>query len=308
MSKRRRCARSPASWRSEAVRRCLACEARFEGDSWTCATCGAAPTVIDSFTTFAPALTRDGGGFEADAFALLAEIEQDSFWFRSRNRLIVWMLRRHFPAAARFLEVGCGTGFVLRGVRAALPDLSLSGSEMYSEALTFARDRVGDDAALYQMDARDIPFREEFDVIGAFDVLEHIAEDELVLAQMHGATRPGGGILVTVPQHPRLWSPYDDYAHHVRRYRRAELVEKVERAGFSVERVTSFVAFLLPLMAASRLRVRRRGEIDLSADLSCPPRLDAALERVLSLELGLIRRGHSLRAGGSLVVAARRRA
>jgi SAM-dependent methyltransferase len=256
--------------------------------------------------TFAPDLARDGGGFEADAFAQLAEIEQASFWFRSRNRLIVWALRRHFSTAANLLEIGCGTGFVLSGLRAQLPQLELGGSELHSEALDFAQERVGD-AALYQMDARDIPFSEEFDVIGAFDVLEHIDEDETVLAQMHAATRPGGGILVTVPQHPSLWSPYDDYAHHVRRYRRPELVDKVERAGFAVERVTSFVAFLLPLMAASRLRVRRRGEFDINADVSVPPRLDAVLERLLALELGLIRRGHSLPVGGSLLLAARKR-
>lgn len=260
---------------------------------------------MGSITKFSPLPARDGG-FELEAFAQLAEIEHNSFWFRSRNRVIVWALRRHFPAAASLLEIGCGTGFVLAGLRDALPSLSLSGSELFTEALAFARERVRD-AALYQMDARDIPFYEEFDVIGAFDVLEHIPEDEGVLAQMHAAIRTGGGVLITVPQHPCLWSPYDDYARHVRRYRRAELVEKVERAGFCVERVTSFVAFLLPLMAASRLRVRRRGEVDLGRDLACPPRLDAALERVVGVELNLIRRGVSLPAGGSLLVAARKR-
>jgi SAM-dependent methyltransferase len=287
------------------VRRCLACDARFAGQGWSCARCGASPAIADEIWTFAPELADSGGGFEREAFTRLAEIEQHSFWFRARNRLIAWAVRRHFATAQSMLEIGCGTGFVLSGLRRALPELTLSGSELFTEALAFAHGRVPE-VALYQMDARAIPFAEEFDVIGAFDVLEHIAEDETVLAQMHLATRPGGGILLTVPQHPRLWSPYDDYAHHERRYRRSELVGKVERAGFVVERATSFVAFLLPLMAASRLRVRRRGEIDLAADLTCPPRLDAALERVLDAELALIRRGVSLPAGGSLLVVARR--
>jgi SAM-dependent methyltransferase len=289
------------------VRRCLACDARFDGSDWSCASCGATPEVIDGLTAFAPALQVDGDGFEAEAFSKLAEIEPRSFWFRARNRLIAWSVARHFPTARSMLEIGCGTGFVLSGLRATLPGLALSGSELFAEALAFSRDRLPG-VALYQMDARDIPFAEEFDVVGAFDVLEHIGEDEQVLAQMHAATRPGGGIVVTVPQHQRLWSPYDDYAHHVRRYGRAELVAKVERAGFEVQRVTSFVAFLLPLMAAARLRVRRRGEIDLAADLTCPSRLDRVLERVLDVELDLIRRGVSLPAGGSLLVVARRAA
>jgi len=289
------------------VRRCLACDARFDGNDWSCASCGATPAVVGGLTTFAPLLQADGDGFEAAAFSKLAEIEPASFWFRARNRLIAWSVARHFPSATTMLEIGCGTGFVLSGLRSARPGLSLSGSELFAEALAFSRDRLPG-VALYQMDARDIPFAEEFDVVGAFDVLEHIGQDEQVLAQMHAATRPGGGIVVTVPQHPRLWSPYDDYAHHVRRYGRAELVAKIERAGFDVQRVTSFVALLLPLMAAARLRVRRRGEIDLAADLTCSPRLDRALERVLDVELGLICRGVSLPAGGSLLVIARRAA
>lgn len=56
------------------------------------------------------------------------------------------------------------------------------------------------------------PFRKEFDTIGVFDVLEHVHEDEQILAQMHRAVHPdGGGIMLTVPQHPWLWSPTDEW-------------------------------------------------------------------------------------------------
>jgi len=102
------------------------------------------------------------------------------------------------------------------------------------------------------MDVRRIPFREEFDVIGAFDVLEHVKEDEEVLLQMYQATRKRGGILVTVPHHPFLWSPVDDYARHVRRYKTLELKDKgqagwVQRykdhiVRFSVVTTTDFLS------------------------------------------------------------------
>ena len=97
-------------------------------------------------------------------------------------------------------------------------------------------------------------------MVGAFDVIEHISEDEEALAQLRRAVRPGGGVLVTVPQHPRLWSPADDYGEHKRRYRRRELVEKVSAAGLEIERITSFVSLLLPAMIASRFLDRRRAE------------------------------------------------
>ena len=68
----------------------------------------------------------------------------------------------------------------------------LWGREVFSAGLRLAADRLpGVD--LFQMDARQIPFENEFDVIGAFDVLEHIRDDELVLSQMYRAVRQGGG-------------------------------------------------------------------------------------------------------------------
>ena len=108
------------------------------------------------------------------------------------------------------------------------------------------------------MDARRIPFRDEFDVIGAFDVIEHIEEDVAVIDEVGRALRPGGGFVMTVPQHPALWSPQDEHAHHVRRYTAAGLRRKVEAAGFEVVRMTSFVRLLLPSCSRRGMRLRRR--------------------------------------------------
>ena len=147
----------------------------------------------------------------------------------------------------------------------------------------------------------------EFAAVGAFDVIEHIDEDEVALAQMHRALRPRGGLLLTVPQHPWLWSGADDFADHRRRYRRHELVERVRRAGFEVERVTSFVFLLLPAMAASRWiqRLRKR-EYDPMSERRLPRVLDRAMWGVLKAETALIRAGISFPAGGSLLLVARR--
>src|SRR5205823_1532466 len=100
------------------------------------------------------------------------------------------------------------------------------------------------------------------DAIGAFDVLEHVYEDEAVLRQLYQALKPRGGLLLSVPQHPWLWSPVDDYSHHRRRYIASALAEEVERAGFRILRQTSFVSLLLPVVALSRWRGRRRGSCD----------------------------------------------
>jgi SAM-dependent methyltransferase len=194
----------------------------------------------------------------------------------------------------------------LSGIREALPHLNLCGSEVFSAGLSFAAERLPG-VELFQMDARRIPFREEFDVMGAFDVLEHVEEDEDVLAQMYQATRPNGGILITVPRHPFLWSPVDEYARHVRRYTARELTQKVRRAGFEVTRVTSFVSLLFPALILSRFKQSlSRAEFDPAGEFVANPSLNVFMEKILTAERALIRAGISFPAGGSLLLVARR--
>jgi SAM-dependent methyltransferase len=249
-------------------------------------------------------LAEQSEGFEAEFFHSLFELEGSNFWFRSRNRLLVWSLQRYFPEARNFLEIGCGTGYVLSGIRRAFSELSLSGSEIYTAGLAFAAERLPG-VELFQMDARLMPFKEEFDVIGAFDVLEHVSEDDQVLSQMHQATRKGGGIMLTVPHHPFLWSQADDYAHHVRRYTARELIDKVNRAGFEVTRTTSFVSLLLPLMLLSRLRQRRK--YNPMSEFEISSLVNAVFEKTLHVERTMIRAGLNLPVGGSLLLVARRK-
>jgi hypothetical protein len=123
---------------------------------------------------------------------------------------------------------------------------------------------------------------------------------------MRQAVKPGGGLLITVPQHRWLWSAEDSHACHQRRYTRRELVQKVESAGFRVQRVTSFVALLLPLLWASRRRPRALAKQGEYQEFRIGPVLNRALETVLKLESVLIRRGFDFHAGGSLLLAAQR--
>ena len=272
---------------------------------WRCPACGHEPPRVAGFPAFAPELAQGALGYDPAHFAELARLEAGNFWFRARNRLIEWALRRYFPDARRFFEVGCGTGYVLAGLAEALPALAVTGSEAAAEGLAFAARRAPR-ATLIQMDARHIPFRHEFDVVAAFDVIEHIEDDDGVLRALGEAVRPGGGLLLTVPQHRFLWSEFDARAGHVRRYRAAELSAKVIRSGFGIVRITSFVTLLLPIMLVSRLAQRAPAPgYDPLAEFRIARPLNWALERVLDLERLLIRSGMSLPAGGSLLVVAR---
>lgn len=285
---------------------CSSCQEKFISSDWKCSFCGHYPKVIDGYLAFAPELAEESNGYEESIFTQIAPLEAKNFWFRSRNRLIIWALKKYFAEATQFLEIGCGTGFVLQGIEKASPKLKLSGSEIFTTGLSFAAQRLSR-TELFQMDARKIPFDNEFDIIGAFDVVEHIEEDEDVLTEIYRATRKGGGIILTVPQHSWLWSQADEYAHHVRRYDSQDLRTKVERAGFKIIRMSSFVSLLLPLMLLSRLQQQKpNSKYDVISELKISGWLNTLLENVLNLERVMIQLGISLPLGGSLLLIAKK--
>ena len=290
------------------MKRCLQCEFAFADVGWSCPECGHAPQIVDGFLAFAPALSSNNEDLFPQTHAQLDYVQGGSFWFRARNRLITYFVRQYARDAGAALEIGCGTGYVTAALRAVLPQARLCGSEIDAGALSFAQRRLGTGVELFQMDARALPFVEEFDLVCAFDVLEHIHEDNAVLAEIHRALKPNGVALLAVPQHPWLWGPADDHARHKRRYRRHELAEKCGRAALSVEFETSFVSSLLPLMAASRLLSRSRKTYRPAAELMLPAWLDRPCEAMLDGERLAIRAGARFPVGGSRFVVARRRA
>jgi SAM-dependent methyltransferase len=285
---------------------CLVCGGLSGASCFSCPSCGASPAIIDGFEAYAPEYAHGGGGFEPSLFATFARLEERNFWFRARNRLILWALGKYAPDFGSFLEVGCGTGFVLSAIRARFPGRTLTGGEIFLDGLSIAAKRLPG-VRLMQMDARQIPFADEFDALGAFDVIEHIDEAELALAQIRKALKPGGIAIITVPQHAWLWSPADEYAGHKRRYSAAEIERAVKSAGFRLLRSTSFVTSLLPaLMLSCLLKKYLRRKFAPLYELYISQPLNTLLETILNIEISSISSGLSYPVGGSrLVVAAK---
>lgn len=242
--------------------------------------------------------------FPTSAFRYLAAAESKHWWFQARNQLIIWVLRSRASEVKNFLEVGCGTGFVINGIAKAFPGLALEASEYFEDGLVFARQRLPQ-CQFRQLDATAMAEDNAYDCIGSFDVIEHIEADERVLSNFNRALRTGGFLVLTVPQHPWLWSAADDYAHHVRRYTVQELRRKVLDAGFRIEYCTSFVSLLLPLMALQRLSSRNQN-YNPDDEFKINPFLNAALYLVMQLELTLQQIGLRFPAGGSLLLLARK--
>jgi SAM-dependent methyltransferase len=219
------------------MKQCLLCASRFSTGAWTCPTCGFAPAMAEGIPLFAPDLVGAVLGYDERFFAAHGGDEAErSFWTSARSALIAWALGRYAPHARSFLEIGCGSGGVLAALEAAFPALDLVGAEALVEGLRMAAARLRR-THLMQFDASRIPYAAEFDAVGAFDVIEHIADDNAVLASMATSLRPGGVLVLTVPQHPFLFGPADVYARHQRRYTRPGLVAQVRRLGLTVRDV-----------------------------------------------------------------------
>ena len=255
---------------------------------------------------FAPELADSISGFDPASFVRLAKVEDGHFWFVARNKLIVGLANRFFPTARHYLEVGCGTGFVLHEMANSRQWEHLAGSDLHPSGLQHARARLPREVELVQMDAEAIPVLNTFDLIGAYDVVEHIADDEGLLRSLRRAIRTGGGAIIAVPQHPSLWSRADEIGHHQRRYRRGEMEAKLARNGFHPIFSTSFMSVLLPLLAVSRWKARgARDNAAVEHETELSPAANTLLKIALLAEVRLTLAGLHWPIGGSRVVVAR---
>lgn len=246
--------------------------------------------------------------YPAEAFAELARLEAHSFWFQSRNRIILSTLRRFVPPQPRhYAEIGCGTGFVLAAVAEGFPAWQVHGFDIHDEAVAFSRQRAPR-ALVRRADIHALPPDLAYDVVGVFDVLEHLDNDLAALQDIHRILRPAGLLILTVPQHPGLWSPYDDAARHRRRYRREEMRQRLTTAGFSVRFLSSFVSTLWPALWWRRRTLRQldpaTAAATTQADLTPNPWLDRLGRAAMWPDECAARLGCPLPWGGSLLAVA----
>ena len=227
----------------------------------------------------------------------LRALEEDHWWFRGRRAVIAALLEGASPPL-RVLDAGCGTGRNMREL-AALGEVV--GAEPSAQAVAFARE---DGLDVVETALEELPFSEaSFDLVTAFDVLEHLDDDVAGLRELARVTRAGGRLVATVPAYRWLWSEHDESHHHRRRYTRPRLAASARAAGWRPERATYFNTLLLPPIAL--VRALRRGGGASDYELTRPS-VNRLLERPMQWEAKLIRRGVRLPAGVSIGIVCTR--
>jgi SAM-dependent methyltransferase len=151
-----------------------------------------------------------------------------------------------------------------------------------------------------------IPYKPgAFDVVTAFDVIEHVEQDVESLKRLGQQLSPDGRLFMTVPALPWLWSKHDETHHHFRRYTKASLDAALREAGLEPVRVSYFNSLLFPLIAGLRL-VRKKLGISETADDAMPSAgVNAILKSVFGFESNFIGRV-SMPIGVSLLAVAKR--
>lgn len=216
------------------------------------------------------------------------QLEAEHWWFSARRNIIQTVIERLIAptSQAQIMEAGCGSGGNLAMLR-SLGDLD--AFEYDEEARGRAAEKSGMDISYGALpDA--VPFgKKNYDLIGLFDVLEHIEEDSASLRALGDRLNDRGRILLTVPAYQWLWSKHDVRHHHFRRYSKRHLQIVAEEAGLEVEHAFYFNTLLFPVALSLRgLKALLRSE---APDDDMPgPAVNAALKRVFQSERALIGR------------------
>ncbi|HEY7959390.1 MAG TPA: class I SAM-dependent methyltransferase [Sphingomicrobium sp.] len=225
---------------------------------------------------------------ERVVYQQMAELDDRHWWYCARRQVLAELIRREArpPANAAILEIGCGTGHNL----AMLAEFGhVDGLELDDEARALSEKRLGRKVMSAPLpELAGVP-EGHYDLIGAFDVVEHIDDDAAALASIATKLKPGGKFVIAVPAHQWMWSAHDVVNHHKRRYSKRALRRLIESSPMKLNMIGYFNSLLFPLAIAERAASKIRGKENADVKLPVSP-LNAALEAVFAAERYLVGR------------------
>lgn len=238
-------------------------------------------------------------------YARMAEYEQNYWWHLGRLEIIQTYVKRALGKKkdAEILNVGCGTG----GTIDMLEKFGrVENVDISDDAIAFMN-KMGY-KNITKVDGVELPYKDKsYDVVGAFDVLEHIDDHVGALKEWRRIIKDDGAIVITVPAYQWLWSEHDVSLHHQRRYTTKSLMDAAAKAGLKPEKRSYAISFSLPLVAGFRFMNKALGRKTNSETsyVAVPAGVNRLFTKFLKVEARLHQKV-SLPAGTSVVTILRK--
>lgn len=255
---------------------------------------------------------------EQHTYSIMNDVEDKHWWFVGRRAILESFMEKIIQdlrfkiqdsksqskiqnLKPKILDVGCGTGANLEMLKNFG---EAEGVDVSVDALEFCRAKG---LKVHKGLAEELPFADEsFDVVTALDVVEHLDDDVAGLKEMFRVLKTGGKTLIFVPAFMWLWGVQDDISNHRIRYTKKQIVERLEKAGFEIERATyANITFFAPILAGRTLmkltgvKPESENNINVSA-------LNGVLGKIFSAEKHWLKRA-SFPFGVSIVIVAKKK-
>jgi len=209
------------------------------------------------------------------------------FWLGRRYIIASTLKQLNLSKNCKILEVGSGTG---GNVEILTNFGNLDAVEMDEEARNISKKRHPEQKVLDGYLPYNLPKNlKRYDVICLFDVLEHVKESRLAVNELIKLLKPGGYLILTVPAHQFLWSDWDDYHHHYRRYNFAKLHEDIVGTPLRPKKISHFNFTLMPVIIFARLMIKFL-RLEAGAGHGIPNKnINALLFFILKIEAKILR-------------------
>lgn len=184
---------------------------------------------------------------QQDYYKEYYDLERNHWWFVAREKIISNYVKKlirdkHLPEKEiKILNVGCGPG---RSSQYLSKFSKVTSIEYDKECCEFASEKTG--LEIINGSITQLPFSDKsFDLVCAFDVIEHVEDDQLAVNEMKRVVKEDGVIFITVPAFMSLWSHHDVINHHFRRYKIKEIERLFEKQKEGNKIFVSYFNFIL---------------------------------------------------------------
>ncbi len=219
----------------------------------------------------------------SEEYEKLYRLERNFWWFKGMRNIQLSVLNEK-RNNLKILDAGCGTGILMKYLQKYG---EVHGIDISDEALHFCKQRGLTN--LKKASVESLPYEENtFDIVTSIDIIYHkwVESDLNALKEMNKVLKKGGTLLIQAAAYNFMYSNHDDAVFTERRYTKKELKQKLEQAGFKVQKITYANILLFPLVLIKRLTEKKKDESEVKSTSKIT---NSILMSILNFESSLVK-------------------